>query len=70
MKNETMDFIDVRKILGVQYDPADREVGIPEGNFNVAVKDIDGNEITLFFGDSEIVDLLSAIKPYVKMEDI
>ena len=68
--NETINFIDIRKIIGVDYDPADTEVGIREGNFNVAVEDVDGNQVTLFFGDSEIVDLLSAIKPYVDLGSV
>jgi hypothetical protein len=61
--------IDVVSILGLDYEPSDRDVGIFSASFCIGIKDKNGKEYNLYLGDEQFSHLLDIIKPYKSHND-
>ena len=68
-KNKFED-IDVDKVLGIEYEPSDTDVGIMSASFCLIVTDEHEKQRQLYFNEDNFNDLLEVVKPYVKNREL
>ena len=56
--------IEVKEVLGLEHEKADREVGIMGDEFNLIVGDENDKPQHIYFNDSNFLELLEVLKPY------
>lgn len=56
--------IEIRKVIGMDYEPSDTDVGIMSASFCISVKDDSDNQHDLIFGEDEFIELLEILKPH------
>ena len=56
--------VDINKVVGIEMEPADREVGIMGNTFTIIINDENKHKVYLLLGDSQMEELLTVLKPY------
>ena len=57
--------IEIEDVLGIEREPADRDVGIFQESFCLVMKDNTGKQIQLDMGEEEFISLIELMTPYV-----
>jgi len=57
---------EIKKVIGMDIEPIDREVGIMGNTFILCLEDETGFKHQLAFSDDTFIDLLETLKPHSK----
>jgi hypothetical protein len=65
MTTTKVEDIEIKKVIGMDIEPEDREVGIFGASFYLVLKTSDDKQLQLYFDEDNINELIRILKPQI-----